>query len=99
MELRGAVTQVHRLTESQRDGSIVGAIEVAGSQEDGTSFPDASVTITEDTLFFQQVDQAQQPATFDDVAAGQRVQVQFAGPVQETYPIRGTASDVVILAD
>lgn len=99
MELRGEITQVHPLAPAQRDGAVIGALDIAGLQEEGQTFPDASVTITEDTRFFRQVDQTRQPATLDDVAAGQRVQVLLVGSAQETYPVRGTADEVVILGE
>ena len=54
----------------------------------------ASVSVTSDTVL---VDADGAEASFADLAQGSEVEVWFAGPVAESYPVQATASHVRIL--
>lgn len=54
-------------------------------------------TVTEETGLFLQQDADQVPASFEDLAVGQSVVATYAGPVQMSYPSRGSAQSIVVL--
>jgi hypothetical protein len=85
------------IKQTSNQGAILGAIRIEGVIEEGTRFDQASITITTETRIFEQLGQERHPITFAEVATGQRAEVRFAGPVMETYPVQGTAAEVVIL--
>jgi len=55
------------------------------------------VTIKDETLIFEQDGENHRQVTFEALETKQRVQVWFSGPVLESYPMQGTAQQVVII--
>lgn len=55
------------------------------------------VRVTDKTSIRKYAGKAQQSANFSDLAAGQKVEVWFTGPVMESYPAQATAEKIVIV--
>ena len=74
------------------DSDSVGSILI----EKGTGSVDAaSIRVTTDTrLLAADGAGGWLPTTFDQLAAGTRVQVWFTGPVAESYPVQATAAAI-----
>ena len=45
----------------------------------------------------QQVGKDLKPASFDDIKPGTKSEIQFQGPVGESFPVQATAGKIVIL--
>jgi hypothetical protein len=98
VDIRGKIVEVHRMEAASSDReAILGAILIEGVIEADTRYDKASITITGATDIYEQRGQERSLATFDDVIIGQLAEVSFAGPVRETYPLQGSAAELVIL--
>ena len=95
--IRCHTTDIQQTDGSNRAHGIIGEILVEGVQEQDTQFDRASVTITDKTRLLEQQGQDRRPVTFESLKMSQRVQARFIGPVAETYPVRATASEILIL--
>ncbi len=71
------------------------AIMVEGQVEEDTVYDRASVKINSDTMI--QKDDMSRLFEISDLRVGDRVEVYFAGPVAESYPVQGTAAIVRII--
>lgn len=90
----GTVTAVE--TGSTGDEPALVMLVEGGSQPEGAVSDRATVTITESTRVFA-ADGSE--AAVDDLSEGVGVKVWFSGPVAESYPVQGTASDVQLTSD
>ncbi len=54
------------------------------------------VTIKEETLIFQQDGENRRQVAFETLETKQKVEVWFTGPIMESFPMQGTAQQVVI---
>jgi hypothetical protein len=98
VDIRGKIVEVHRMETPGSDSeAILGSILVEGVIEADTKYDKASITITGATDIYEQTGQERVQLTFDDVSIGQLAEVSFAGPVRETYPLQGSAAELVIL--
>jgi beta-N-acetylhexosaminidase len=98
VDIRGTIIELSRMEGSgNTDDAILGAVVVEGKIEEDTRYDFAAITIMSTTDIFRQEGQSKVPSTFDEVEQGQRVEVLFAGPVRETYPIQGVAAKLTIL--
>ncbi len=86
--IRGIITDIS-LTE---DGA---SVMVEGQVEEDTIYDKASVRINTDTMI--QKDDMSRLFEISDLRVGDRVEVIFAGPVAESYPVQGTAAIVRII--
>jgi hypothetical protein len=57
----------------------------------------AWVRVASTTVVWAPAGEGRTQLTVDDLAEGQRVAVQFVGPIAESYPVQATAGDVEIL--
>ena len=92
--LRGEITASY-ITE----GQLLGDIFVDGRQ-DPTSTPggdQAEVRIAENTRIFMEKDGESQIVTADELEIGMKVAVLFTGLVLESYPLQGTAAEILVL--
>ena len=96
-DIRGQITDIQQADASNKAQGIIGAILVEGVREQDTQFDRASITITDKTRLLEEQGQDRRPVTFESLKTQQRVQARFIGPVAETYPVRATASEIVIL--
>ena len=97
-DIRGEITSLQQAKPENDQNNILGLIRIEGTLEEDTQYDQAAVTITDKTLVFEKKAEKNHPVTFESLAIGQRVQVRFIGPVMESYPVRATASEVVILS-
>jgi hypothetical protein len=96
-DITGAVTGVYPADAPLRARGMLGSILVEALEGETITYDKASVAITEQTRIIEQVGQERRPATFEALQVGQKVQVQFTGPVMESYPVQAMADVVVIL--
>ena len=91
----GSITEVHRIGREDTVGQVlVEARVITGN----TDYLDKyMVTVKDETLLFEQDGGDLRPVTFEALAVGQQVQVWFAGPVKESYPMQVDAGQIVIL--
>jgi hypothetical protein len=88
----GVSGEILSVEPSDQEG-ILGVIEVKGELDSGAMYDYARVTVTPDTEIT-----ADAPAAFADLKAGLYVHVSFDGPVDESYPVQGTAARIIIEA-
>ena len=96
-DIRGKITNVSPAPLSN-SGNILGSILIEGAKERDTSIDKAMTRITNRTRLFKMQDGKKADAGFEDLKVGLTVEATFAGPVAESYPVQGTAAEIVILA-
>src|SRR5262245_17414638 len=94
-DIRGAIGKV---TPGKPGGNILGTVFVEGKVEKGvTGYDKAHIKVTPKTKIEKLDGKDRRKATFADLKIGVKVQVNFTGPVLESYPVQATAGDVLIL--
>ena len=88
--IRGVVTEVSRSAE-------VVLVEENPSEESGSA--KGKFAVTDETEIFEQRDGQLAPVEFEALRVGQMVEATYDGPVAESYPTRGVAGRIVILAE
>ena len=88
--VRGVVTEVSRSAE-------VVLVEENPSEESGSA--KGEFAVTDATEILEQRDGQLAPVDFEVLRAGQMVEATYDGPVAESYPTRGVAGRIVILAE
>jgi hypothetical protein len=78
-----------------REGNILGQINVESHADKIVS--KYVVTITDETLIFQQDGNDLRRTAFKTLENKQWVKIWFTGPVTESFPVQGTAGQVVII--
>jgi len=96
VDIRGTIIRLNRI-EDLRRRDLRGAMEIEGALEADTRYDKASIRITDKTKFFLVYDGERTPASFADLKPGQKVEVNFTGPVAESSPVQTTAGEVMIL--
>jgi len=73
-------------------------VRVVRARGDGRYFTlsKASSRVTDDTSIFRMEDGKKVAGKFSDLKVGQTVEASFTGPVSESYPVQGAASEIVI---
>lgn len=95
-DVRGKIETV-TLYAGKTTGTV-GTIRVEGAKEKDTQHDKAMVRIQgKSTRIYKWVDGKKKEAKLEDLKKGAKVQVQFGGPVAESYPVQGTAKEVLIL--
>lgn len=93
VDVRGDITQIINSDTKE----VLGLILVEGDLEEDTKVDKASVTVTDKTKIFAEGNQdVLEDANFSLLRAGQLVEVEFTGPVRESYPVQATAKTIVI---
>jgi hypothetical protein len=95
-DIRGKITSVSP-ANSQNPGAILGSVRVEGVKTRDTSVDKAVMRIMDRTRLFKMEDGKKVDAKFEDLKVGQTVEGTFSGPVAESYPVQGTAAEIVIL--
>ncbi|MFM7148883.1 MAG: DUF3221 domain-containing protein [Gemmataceae bacterium] len=62
-----------------------------------TQHDKAIIQLRTNTRVFRLVGGMKKPAKLEDIKKGSTVQVDFSGPVAESYPVQATAGQVLIL--
>lgn len=89
-DVRGTITSVSGSANS-------GSIFIDGTTLETTGIDKANVTIDSKTEILRRQGGKLQKARFSDFRVGQMAQATFTGPVLQSYPVQGTAHQVVIL--
>ena len=89
-DLIGFITEIR----PNREGDILGQINVESHADKIVSR--YVITMTDETLIFQQDGDDLCRTAFEALANKQWVKIWFTGPVTESFPARGTAGQVVI---
>jgi hypothetical protein len=92
VDVRGRVMDVDL---SEDAGGVLATVLVEGHREPDTQVDSASVRITGDTRITFTAPGSR--ADLDDLMMGTLIEVRFAGPVAESYPVQATAAEVRIL--
>ena len=88
--IRGTVTEITRDAASK-----IKSIKVEGKMEGDTSYDQAFVKITEDTLVFSE--KTGEKIDGNNLDKGAVVEIVFAGGVNESYPVQGSAKYIKVL--
>lgn len=91
VDVRGEITSLTRNDSKQ----VPGFLMVEGNKTEDTSVDKASVRVTDKTEIFKSG--TDKKATFGDLKKGQTVEVNFVGPVAESYPVQAAAGKITIL--
>ena len=86
----GWVTEIHPIGEKDTLGQIL-------VESHADKIVDKyMVTIKDETLIFKQDGEERRQVTFETLETTQQVQIWFSGPIMESFPMQGTAQQVVI---
>lgn len=93
-DIRGKIAAVTKAEQTTPRSAVQGSLLVRAEKGD-----DAAVTVTDSTKIYLEQAKDRRPVPFDALRPGLKVQVRFAGPAAQSYPIRATAAEIVILAE
>jgi hypothetical protein len=96
VDIRGKIV---RITSGDKADPRVVLVRVLieGVKEPDTHVDKALMSVTVGTKVF--LTRKRTPADFSALKPGQKVEASFKGAVMESYPVQGTASEIVILED
>jgi hypothetical protein len=94
-DIRGKITSISPADAANAGGSVL----IEGAREKDTNADKAATRITAKTQIFRLQDGRKIARKFRDLKVGQTVEATFAGPVAESYPVQGTAGEIIILAE
>jgi hypothetical protein len=97
VSIRGMPASVSPADDDARKAGVLGTILMEGRKDKDTKYDKAMVKVTKGTRIFQQVGRELKPASFDDIKPGVKMEIQFQGPVAESFPVQATAGKIVIL--
>ena len=89
-DFTGFVTEIHPVGKGDTLGQIL-----VESQIDKL-VDKYMVTIKDETLIFKQDGEGHRKVTFEALETKQRVQIWFSGPIMESFPMQGTAGQIVV---
>ena len=95
-DLKGRMQSISSADKKVRAKGILRAVLVQASKE-AAQFDKVSVKVTVKTLLFRHDGEQRQPVNFDDLKVGQDVEVWFAGPLLQSYPVQAEARQIGIL--
>lgn len=97
VSIRGTPASVSPADEDGKKAGILGTLLMEGRKDKDTEYDKAMVKVTKATRIFTQVGKELKPAAFDDLKPGVRLEIQFQGPVAESFPVQATAGKIIIL--
>ena len=92
-DVRGKITSI----SVSDTNPALGTVLIEGKVEKDTSVDKASARVSAETSIFRMEDGKKVAGKFSDLKVGQTVEASFTGAVSESYPVQGTASEIVIL--
>ena len=92
-DVRGKITSI----SVSATNPALGTVLIEGKVEKDTSIDKAAARVTGETSIFRMEDGKKVAGKFSDLKVGQTVEASFTGPVAESYPVQGAASEIVIL--
>jgi len=96
VSIRGMPISVAPATDDEKKAGIIGTMLVEGTKAKDTEYDKAFIKITKATKIFIMSGRDLKPAKFEDLKGGQKMEVQFVGPVAESFPVQATAGKIVI---
>lgn len=97
VSIRGTPASVSPADDDGKKAGVLGTLLIEGRKDKDTEYDKAMVKVTKGTKIFQQVGRELKPASFDDLKPGVKLEIQFQGPVAESFPVQATAGKIVIL--
>jgi len=88
-DFTGFITEIHPIEKK----GILGQILVESQVEKVVD--KYMVTIEDETLIFEQGGEERSQIAFEALKTTQKVQIWFSGPIMESFPMQGTAQQVV----
>jgi len=82
--------------DQMMDYSSSNSILVDGVVTDGNQHGNVSVIVTNETQIFKKQGNKQISSSFNSFKPGQKVEIQFSGPIMESYPPQVRAGQIVI---
>ena len=92
-DVRGKITSI----SVSATNPALGTVLIEGKVEKDTRVDKASTRVMAETSIFRMEDGKKVAGKFSDLKVGQTVEASFTGPVSESYPVQGAASEIVIL--
>ena len=92
-DVRGKITSI----SVSATNPALGTVLIEGKVEKDTSVDKASARVTAETSIVRIEDGKKVAGKFSDLKVGQTVEASFTGAVSESYPVQGSASEIVIL--
>lgn len=92
-DVRGKITSISVSATNPAFGTVL----IEGKVEKDTSVDKASARVMAETSIFRVEHGKKVAGKFSDLKVGQTVEASFSGAVSESYPVQGTASEIVIL--
>jgi hypothetical protein len=98
VSIRGMPASVSPADDELKKQGVLGTVLIESARKDkDTEYDKAIVKVTRATKIYKQVGKDLKDASFDDLKAGVRMEIQFQGPVQESIPVQAMAGKIVIL--
>ena len=97
VSLRGMAASVTAANDEQLKAGVLGELLMEGKKDKDTEYDKAIVKVTKSTKIFKMVGGDLKPATFDDLKSAGKMEIQFTGPVAESFPVQATAGKIIIL--
>ena len=98
ISIRGMPASVSPADDEGKKAGILGTLLMEGRKDKDTEYDKAMVKVTKATKIFMMVGKDLKPATFDDLKPNVKMEIQFSGPVGESFPVQATAGKIVIYA-
>ena len=90
-DFTGFITEIHPIGEKGNLGQIL-------VESHADKLVDKyMVTIKDETLIFKQDGDNRRQVAFEALETKQQVQIWFSGPIMESFPMQGTAQQVIII--
>ncbi|HJZ92898.1 MAG TPA: hypothetical protein VKE40_18635 [Gemmataceae bacterium] len=96
VSIRGTPASVSPADEEGKKSGILGTILIEGKKDKDTEYDKAMVKVTKATKIFQLVGKDLKPASFDDLKPGVKMEIEFSGPPDASFPPNATAGKIVI---
>lgn len=95
IDIRGKVVETIPPPNSYVRINLLGTIRVEGSVEPDTHYDKAVVRIDTETVITQLPERT--TLRYSDLVVGDSVEIEFSGPVLESYPLKGVARNISII--
>jgi hypothetical protein len=96
ISIRGMPVSVSPANDDAKKTGVLGTVLMEGAKDKDTEYDKAEVKVTKATKIFKMVGKDLKPATFEDLKSGVKMEIQFVGPVGESFPVQATAGKIVI---
>ena len=97
VSIRGMAASISAASDEQAKAGVLGELLMEGKKDKDTEYDKAIVKVTKSTKIFKMVGGDLKPATFDDLKAAGKMEIQFTGPVAESFPVQAKAGKIIIL--